>query len=161
MTKFTPALVIGAVAALATLTVPVAVAPPASAAVMPLSSKWRACDHTLLKWVDAVGYARATANISNTGSGTIVTTIDMATALPNTQYDVRVIQLPMASNDCAPGAPGVLVGGLQTDAAGAGTTTVKGAAESGVTGAWAIVDRPGANSQTPAEFYTSGFVASI
>jgi hypothetical protein len=55
----------------------------------------------------------------------------------------------------------VAVGSLQTDGAGAGSTTVQGPVDSGATGAWVIVERPAENSQTPAEFYTSGFVASI
>jgi hypothetical protein len=161
MTILTPKLAVGAVAALASLTAPVTLAPPASAAVMPLRSTFRACDHTPLHWVNAVGYARATANLSNTGSGTIVATVDMATAEPDTHYDIRVIQMPLASTNCGPGAPGVLVGGLQTNAVGAGTATVQGAAASGTTGAWVIVDRPAYNSQTPAEFYTSEYIAAI
>ncbi|TPG29608.1 hypothetical protein [Mycolicibacterium hodleri] len=142
-------------------------APPASAApvdvsmsVMPLSSNWRACDGTLLKWVDAVGDARATAHVG-AHSGAVITTIDMATALPNTHYDVRVIQVPRSPMGCEAGAPGVIVGGLQTDAAGVGSTTFQGPVQSGATGAWVIVERPSGSSQTPAEFYTSEFATSI
>lgn len=136
-------------------------APPSiSTSVIPLSSQWRACDGTLLKWVPAVGYARATAHMG-ADSGSIVTTIDMATATPTTHYDVRVIQIPRSPMGCAAGAPGVLVGGLQTDAAGVGSTTFQGPVQSGATGAWVIVERPSASSQTPAEFYSSGFAISF
>jgi hypothetical protein len=133
---------------------------PVAMAVMPLSSQWRACDGTLLKWVSAVGYARATAHMG-TSSGSLVTTIDMATALPDTHYDVRVIQVPRSPMGCAAGAPGVIVGGLQTDAAGVGSTTFQGPIQSGATGAWVIVERPSGSSQTPAEFYSSEFATSI
>ena len=139
-----------------------AAAPPAvSAAVMPLSSKFRACDFTPLKWVDATAYARPTAHVAATGTGTLVAAVDINTAAPNTHYDIRVIQLPRPSTGCGPGAPGVLVGGLQTDAVGAASTTLQGPIQSGATGAWVIVERPAEFSQTPAEFYTSTFVASI
>lgn len=135
-------------------------APPAGAAEMPLTSQWRACDFSKQKWVAAVGYGRSIAHLTN-DSGTLRATIDMAVALPNMHYDVRVIQTPRASIGCAPGAPGVITGGLQTDAVGAGTTTVQGAVAPGATGAWVIVERASEYSQTPAEFYTSDFVAPI
>jgi hypothetical protein len=96
-----------------------------------------------------------------TSSGSLVTTIDMATALPDTHYDVRVIQVPRSPMGCAAGAPGVIVGGLQTDAAGVGSTTFQGPIQSGATGAWVIVERPSGSSQTPAEFYSSEFATSI
>ena len=132
----------------------------AGAAVMPLLSKFRACDFTLERWVNAVGYARGIAHLSTSGS-TVTTTVDMATAEPNTHYDVRVIQTPRASIGCAPGAPGVITGSLQTDAGGTGSTSLQGPIESNATGAWVMVTRPSAFSQTPAEFYSSTFIASI
>lgn len=132
----------------------------ASAATMPLTSKWRACDFSLQSWVNAVGYARVVANVSSTGS-TVVANVDMLTAPPDMHYDVRVIQMPRPSIGCAPGAPGVITGALQTNGAGAGNVTLQGPVQSGATGAWVIVERPSDSSQTPAEFYTSTFVASI
>jgi hypothetical protein len=163
MTKLTQAALVAVAGSLLVLTPSIASASPAEStgpAVMPLISKWRACDFTLEHWVDAVGDGRGVAHLSATGS-TVTATVDLATAEPNTRYDVRVIQTPRPSMGCAPGAPGVAVGSLQTDGAGAGSTTVQGPVDSGATGAWVIVERPAENSQTPAEFYTSGFVASI
>jgi hypothetical protein len=165
MIKLTQAIVLAA----ATLTIvspAIASASPAQSsessgpAVMPLSSKFRACDFTLEKWVNAVGYARGIAHLSTSGS-TVTATVDMATAEPNTHYDVRVIQTPRASIGCAPGAPGVLTGSVQTDGGGFGSTTLQGPIESNATGAWVMVTRPSAFSQTPAEFYSSTFIASI
>jgi hypothetical protein len=159
MVKLTPTIVAAVAASL--MPALLAIAPPAGAAVMPLSSQWRACDGTKLNWVPAVGDARAIAHVTNNGSGSIVTTVDMATTLPNTHYDVRVIQVPRPSNDCAPGASGVIVGGLQTDATGAGSTTFSGPIAPGASGAWVLVERPATDSQTPAEFYTSEFAAPL
>jgi hypothetical protein len=127
---------------------------------MPLSSKWRACDFSQ-QWVPAVGDARALAFVGPAGDGSMVAKVDLATALPNTRYDVRVVQAPRPSIGCAPGQPGVLNGSLQTDGVGAGSVTLQGPVESGKTGAWVIVERPAPNSQTPAEFYTSEFIATI
>lgn len=166
MTKLTQAILLAASASLMVVSPAIASATPAEssgstgAAVMPLLSKFRACDFTLEKWVDAVGYARGVAHVSTSGS-TITATVDMATAEPNTHYDVRVIQTPRASIGCAPGAPGVITGSLQTDAGGTGSTSLQGPIESNATGAWVMVQRPSAFSQTPAEFYSSTFVASI
>jgi hypothetical protein len=163
MTQLTRAILVAAAASLMAFTPAIASASPGGStgpAVMPLISKWRACDFTLEKWVDAVGDGRGIAHLSTTGSN-VAATVDLATAEPNTHYDVRIIQTPRPSIGCAPGAPGVATGSLQTDAGGSGSTTVQGPIDSGATGAWVIVERPAANSQTPAEFYTSGFVASI
>ena len=132
-----------------------------AASPMPLSSKWRACDFSQQKWVDAVGDARPIAYVGPAGNGSLVAKVDIATAVPNTNYDVRVIQAPRASIGCAPGDPGVLTGNLLTDGVGAGTVTLTGPIESGKTGAWVIVSRPSPYSQTSAEFYTSEFIAAI
>lgn len=129
--------------------------------IVPLPSAFRACDFTVLSSVGSVGTARAVANIASTGSGRVVATVDIAPAKPNTYYGVRVIQTPRPSIGCAPGAPGVLTSGLQTDDMGAGTATLEGDVEPGATGVWVIVERASEFSQTPAEFYTSGFIASI
>jgi hypothetical protein len=165
MRKLTQAILLAA-ATLMIVSTAIASASPAQSdessgpAVMPLSSKFRACDFTLERWVNAVGYARGIAHLSTSGS-TVTTTVDMATAEPNTHYDVRVIQTPRASIGCAPGAPGVITGSIQTDAGGTGSTSLQGPVESNATGAWVMVTRPSAFSQTPAEFYSSTFIASI
>src|SRR6185295_8045774 len=101
MRKLTQAIVLAAAASMV-VSPAIASASPAQsdessgATVMPLSSKFRACDFTLEKWVNAVGYARGIAHLSTSGS-TIVATVDMATAEPNMHYDVRIIQTPRPS----------------------------------------------------------------
>lgn len=163
MSKLTQALLVLAAALLMTISPAIASASPVESTgptVMPLISKWRACDFTLEKWVNAVGYGRGVVHL-NRSSSNIVANVDMATAAPDTRYDVRIIQTPRPSIGCAPGAPGVLTGSLQTDAGGAGSTTIQGPIHPDATGAWVIVQRPAPNSQTSAEFYSSSFIASI
>ncbi|KAA0086428.1 hypothetical protein CIW52_00275 [Mycolicibacterium sp. P9-64] len=138
----------------------IASATPGDTAVMPLIGKFRACDFTLEKWVSAHGYTRGVAHLSTSGQN-VVANVDLATAEPDTRYDVRIIQTPRASIGCAPGAPGVITGSVQTDASGAGSTTLQGPIDSSATGAWVMVQRPSPSSLTPAEFYTSEFIASI
>nr|WP_244184746.1 hypothetical protein [Mycobacterium scrofulaceum] len=105
-----------------------------------------------------------------TGSATIHTTGSKAIAEvhlydepePGTQFDVGLIQMPRTSSStCGPGDPGTAFSGMQTDAAGNGAATVQDTIRPGTTGVWVIVERRNANSQNPAEFYTSEFVAPV
>ena len=133
----------------------------AASSPMPLVSKWRDCDFTLIKWVDAVGYGRPVAYVGPAGDGSMVAKVDIDSALPNTAYNVRVVQVPRPSHACAAGDPGVLTGTLHTDAAGVGTTTIQGPIADGKTGAWVAVELPFVNDTATTEIYTSGFIASI
>jgi hypothetical protein len=160
MSKLTQAALVVVAAGVLITSPAIASATPGSTAVMPLSGKFRACDFTLEKWVSAHGYTRGVAHLSTSGPN-VVATVDLATAEPNTSYDVRIIQTPRPSIGCAPGAPGVITGSVQTDAGGSGSTTLQGPIASSATGAWVMVQRPSPYSQTPAEFYTSEFIGSI
>jgi hypothetical protein len=84
------------------------------------------------------------------------------TPQPGTHYDVGLIQEPRPSSaTCGPGDPGTTFTGLDTDGAGNGTVTIQDSVRQGTTGVWVIVARPNGNSQNPAEFYTSDFVAPV
>ena len=81
---------------------------------------------------------------------------------PGTHFDVGLIEEPRpASATCGPGDPGTAFTGLDTDAAGNGTAIVQDTIRPGTTGVWVIVERRNGNSQNPAEFYTSEFVAPV
>ncbi len=81
---------------------------------------------------------------------------------PGTHFDVGLIQMPRpASSGCGPGDPGTAFSGMDTDATGNATATVQDAIRPGTTGVWVIIERSNANSQNPAEFYTSEFVAPV
>jgi hypothetical protein len=121
----------------------------------------RTCDFSTNLHAGPSGVARATALVHITGSEVIADVV-LVTAIPNTPYDVRVIQMPRSSGTgCNPGDPGVTGGVLFTDDAGAGGVSIHSPIVSGATGAWMYVTRPGELSQTPAEFYTSDFVVPI
>ncbi len=66
-----------------------------------------------------------------------------------------------SASTCNAGDPGVAVGALNTDDSGAAATTVRAPIAPGATGVWMYVSRPGEFSQTPAEFYTTDYVAKI
>ena len=92
----------------------------------------------------------------------LIADVRIVTAIPNTPYDVRLIQMPRSSaSSCNAGDPGVTAGVLLTAGVGAGSVTVRGPVASGATSAWIFISRPGEFSQTPAEFYTTDFVASL
>jgi len=121
----------------------------------------RTCDFKSNLHADPSGVARTTALVHTTGSE-VISDVVMVTAIPNTAYDVRVIQMPRSSaTGCNPGDPGVTVGALITDDTGAGGLSIHSPIVSGATGAWMFITRPGEFTQTPAEYYTSDFVVPI
>jgi len=145
----------------AVLTVGIGTAGAEGATFLSFAQIFRRCDFSDKAYTGPTGYARPTAVVHNTGSE-VIADVQIATAIPNTPYDVRVIQMPRSSaSGCNAGDPGVIAGVLLTDPAGAGSVTVRGPVASGATGAWMYVTRPGEFSQTPAEFYSSDFVVLL
>jgi hypothetical protein len=121
----------------------------------------RGCDFNSNLRGGPSGVGRATALVHITGSEVIADVV-MVTAIPDTAYDVRVIQMPRsAAAGCNAGDPGVIGGVLVTDGTGAGGVSIHSPIVSGATGAWMYITRPGEFTQTPAEFYTSDFVVAI
>jgi hypothetical protein len=81
---------------------------------------------------------------------------------PGTHFDVGLIQEPRpSSGGCGPGDPGTSFTGMDTDASGSATVTIQDTIRPGTTGVWVMIERPNGNSQNPAEFYTSEFVAPV
>ncbi len=158
--------VLGTVAAMvvampAVLTVGIGTAGAEGATFLSFAQVFRRCDFSDKAYTGPTGYARPTAVVHSSGSE-VIADVEIATAIPNTPYDVRVIQMPRSSaSGCNAGDPGVIAGVLLTDPAGAGSVTVRGPVASGATGAWMYITRPGEFSQTPAEFYTSDFVVPL
>ena len=140
------------------LTVGVGTASAEGTTFLSFAQTFRRCDFSARTYTGPTGYGRPTAVVHNTGAE-VIADVQIATALPNTPYEVRVIQVPRSSaSSCNPGDPGVIGGVLLTDGAGAGSVTVRGPVASDATGAWMYISRPGEFSQTPAEFYTTDFV---
>ncbi|BCZ22252.1 hypothetical protein MYSE111917_11255 [Mycobacterium senriense] len=81
---------------------------------------------------------------------------------PGMHFDVGLIEEPRpSSSTCGPGDPGSAFSGMDLDGAGNGTTAVADTIRPGTTGVWVIIERANANSQNPAEFYTSEFVVPV
>jgi hypothetical protein len=129
---------------------------------MSFTQMYRRCDLSTNTFTGPTGFGRPFAVVRTTGSNEVLADVNIATAIPFTHYDVRLIQMPRpSSRPCGAGDPGVDVVALVTDAAGAGRVTVRGDIEEGATGVWIFISRPDAFRQTPAEFYTSDFVADL
>jgi hypothetical protein len=157
---------------LATAAIAVVVATPAAVltmgagtagadTLMSFAQMFRRCDFSTNTFTGPTGMARAFA-VLRRGPNEIVADVDIATAIPFTRYDVRLIQMPRPSSaPCNAGDPGVDASALVTDAAGAARTTVRGTVETGATGVWIFISRPSAFRQAPAEFYTTDFIADV
>jgi hypothetical protein len=128
---------------------------------LPFAQVYRRCDHSSNTHTGASGFSRPTATLRTT-SNEVVADVQIATAVPGARYDVRLIQMPRPSSmPCNAGDPGVAAGALYTNDAGAASTTVRGPIAPGATGVWMFISLPGEFSQTPAEFYTTDYVAAI
>jgi hypothetical protein len=130
--------------------------------VVPLTTAFRRCDFTANTYVAAVGTGSGSAIIVDSSPATVAAEIHLATARPDSHYDVRLIQFPRpSSTGCGVGDPGIAAAGLDTDASGSGMTTIADIIRAGATGAWVFISIPDEYDQTPAESYTSDFVAPI
>jgi hypothetical protein len=164
--------VVSAAAAMALIAAPLApvtmgvVSAPLAAAesggtFLPFSSTLRRCDYSAREYYDSAGNARATATVRTAGSQ-VTADVQLALAKPNSYYEVRLIQAPMASSaGCHAGAPGAAVAALHTDGVGAGAVTLSSPIMSGATGSWLAIERPQPHSQLPVEFYTTDFIVDI
>jgi hypothetical protein len=130
--------------------------------VVPMRSILRACDFSPIPAGSSTNNAAASAVIRATGS-TVTAEVHLAEpGAPGAHYNVSLIQAPRASSaPCTSPGPGVAVGSLDSDAVGQATTTVQDRIRPGTTGVWVFIQQPSPYSQTPAEFYTSDFVASV
>ncbi|MFC3777122.1 hypothetical protein [Mycolicibacterium holsaticum] len=166
MRKLTRVVIMAAAAVVAAplapaLTYGAGTAGAADGVFMPFSQVLRRCDFSETDYNGPTGQGRPTAYIRSDGSG-VTADVQLVLAIPNTPYQVRLIQAPRPSSaPCWGSDPGVAQTTLHTDGVGAGSVTLSDAIEPGATGAWVFVTRPDAFSQNPAEFYTSDLIAKI
>jgi hypothetical protein len=143
----------------------IAIAGAEAGTIVVLDSKLRRCDFSLVSTVPMVPQsALGTGSVLiHTAGGKVVAEVHLSDApQPGTHFDVGLIQVPRpASANCGPGTPGTAFSGFDTDGAGGGTVTVSDTIQQGTTGVWVIIERPNPNSQNPAEYYTSEFVAPV
>src|SRR5262245_19353381 len=129
--------------------------------LVPFLSIFRNCSFQETHFVSATGFGSGRALIG-AGSDGVTADVYLQTALPNTRYTVRLIQVPRApERTCTAGDPGVAVGELFTDGSGTGSTSVQGSLMQGATGAWVSVDGPPKPGKVIGEFYTSEFLAAL
>jgi hypothetical protein len=130
-----------------------------------LDAAQRRCDFsqiTTAVWIPRPEKGTGSALISTSGSRAVAQVHVAIPDAPSTHYDVGLIQEPRPSSaTCGPGDPGTAFTGMDTDAAGNATVTVSDGIRPGTTGVWVIVARANPNSQNPAEFYTSEFLAPV
>lgn len=130
-----------------------------------LDSKMRRCDFSLVSTVPMVPQsALGTGSvIVHSAGGKAIAEVHLSDAPePGAHFDVGLIQEPRpGSGGCGPGDPGTAFSGMDTDPAGGATVTVSDTIRPGTTGVWVVVQRPNPHSQSPAEFYTSEFVAPV
>jgi hypothetical protein len=147
------------VVALAGSTVPAAAE---GGTVVPMRSILRACDFSPIPDRSSADPGTASAVIHVNGGSVTADVHLVEPGQPGAHYDVSLIQVPRASNaPCDVPGPGVAVAGLDSDGAGVANTTVRDSLRSGTTGVWVFIRRASAISQSPAEFYTSDFAASV
>jgi hypothetical protein len=131
------------------------------ATFMAFAQIFRRCDFSANTHIGPTGYAGPSALVRSTGTE-VLADVQVVRAIPGTVYVVGLVQMPHSSAvGCNPGDPGVISGVLTADDVGNGSVTLRGPIAPGATGAWMYVSRPGYLSQTPDEFYTTDFVASI
>jgi len=130
-----------------------------------LDADLRRCDFSLVtgeRPITRPALGSGSALIHRAGS-TAIAEVHLSDAPdPGTHYDVGLIQEPRPSSaTCGPGDPGTAFTGMDTDAAGTGTVTIQDTVRQGTTGVWVVIERGDPHSQTPAEAYTSEFVAPV
>ncbi|SHV55644.1 putative secreted protein [Mycobacteroides abscessus subsp. abscessus] len=160
MSKFSGALAALAVSALPVATLVAAPAEAAGTSRQTLMSRTYTCDRQPINYMKFRFPAVPTAEITSDGR-TATAHIEMLDGARNAQYTVRLIPAPHASLGCLPGDPSIATGALSTDGFGNGSSTVQLSVAPGTSGVWVAVDLPQAHSQSPAEFYSSDFVASV
>jgi hypothetical protein len=130
-----------------------------------LQGELRRCDFSTMTSAPTVqhpGLGTGSALIHIAGSRAIAEVHLTDAPDPGTHFDVGLIEEPRPSSaTCGPGDPGTAFTGMDTDGSGSATVTVQDAIRPGTTGVWVIVERANANSQNPAEFYTSEFVVPV
>lgn len=139
-----------------------AAAEVANGGTAPTRAVYRSCDFGVAKYVDATGFGTGRATIGTGGSGTVTADVFLAVAVPNTPYQVRLIQGPRpATQTCNAGDPGVVSAVLNTDGNGTGSVTLRDALRSGATNAWVFIEGPPDPGEIRGEFYTSEVLTSL
>ncbi len=140
---------------------------PNGATKVQLSTTNRGCNFNQQESGTGMGTGSGFAIINTTGSNSpngsngsnkVIAEVHLTNAAPNTTYNVRLIELPSGST-CPIGAPGVVGGTIQTNAAGNGNVNLQEDVVPNATGAWVSVVGP--DLATGPDLYTSGQVVPV
>jgi hypothetical protein len=127
-----------------------------------LGPTYRACDFSRIHYVSATGDGSGTAVIGTGGTNTVTADVFLMIGIPNTPYQVRLIQGPRSGTEmCNAGYPGVASAVLNTDGNGVGRVTLHDALRSGATNAWVFIEGPPKVGQIRGDFYTSDLLTSL
>lgn len=154
--------IVAAASGLLAVGTPVAAAEVADGGTAPMKSTYRLCDFTPSDFVDATGFGDGRATIGTGGTNTVTAEVHLAIGIPNTPYQVRLIQGPRSgAAPCNNGDPGVASAVLNTDGNGTGAVTLHAPLQSGATNAWVFVEGPPDPGEIRGEFYTSDVLTSL
>ncbi|WP_243858324.1 hypothetical protein [Mycobacterium sp. DL440] len=138
-------------------------APAGATTMVPLSNHIRGCDFQKGLFLDGMGSGSGGgfAHVGSDGAQ-VSAQVTLQSATADTDYRVRLIQLPRSSvATCNVGDPGVAGGVLHTDASGTATITVSGPAMDGATEAWVSVEGPPAPGRIRSDVYSSDFPVKL
>ncbi|WP_454787770.1 hypothetical protein [Mycolicibacterium lutetiense] len=138
-------------------------APAGATTMVPLSNSIRGCDFTKALFLGGMGSGSGSGRASIGADGSHVgAEVSLQSARADTDYQVRLIQLPRPSvATCNVGDPGVAGAVLHTDASGTATVTVAGPLSPDATEAWVVVEGPPAPGRIRGDVYTSDFLAKL
>ncbi|WP_308170406.1 hypothetical protein [[Mycobacterium] fortunisiensis] len=138
-------------------------APATASTMVPLSNHIRQCDFVEGQFLDGMGAGTGNgfADIGSDGAQ-VSARVTLQSARPDTEYRVRLIQLPRSSvATCSAGDPGVSSGILHTDASGTSTITVSGPEVDGTTAAWVVVEGPPAPGRIRSDVYSTDYPVKV
>lgn len=138
-------------------------APAGATTVVPLSNSIRNCDFTKALFLGGMGSGSGSGRASIGADGSHVgAEVSLQSAQPDTDYRVRLIQLPRSPVvTCSVGDPGVAGAVLHTDGSGTATVTVAGPLGPDATQAWVVVEGPPAPGRIRGEVYSSDFPVNL
>ncbi|QRY54736.1 hypothetical protein JVX95_06930 [Mycolicibacterium septicum] len=138
-------------------------APAGATTMVPLSNSIRGCDFTKALFLGGMGSGTGSGRASIGADGSHVgAEVSLQSATPDTDYRVRLIQLPRPSHaTCNAGDPGVSGAVLHTDASGTATVTVAGPLAQDATQAWVVVEGPPAPGRIRSDVYTSDYPVNV
>lgn len=138
-------------------------APAAATTMVPLSNSIRGCDFTKALFLGGMGSGTGSGRASIGADGSHVgAEVSLQSATPDTDYQVRLIQLPRPSvATCNAGDPGVSGAVLHTDASGTATVTVAGPLTQDATQAWVVVEGPPAPGRIRSDVYSSDYPVKL